>query len=67
MVELIVVEVAGFVLRDPFDSPGRIPVPLYGDINLAFWIFSPRPRTFIVEGGFYYYAIAVLTRVTYYK
>lgn len=51
-VELIVVEVAGFVLRDPFDSPGRIPVPLYGELNFYFWTFSPRPRTFIVEDGF---------------
>ena len=61
-------EVAGFVLRDPFDSPGLIPAPLYGEVNFDFGTFSPRPRTFIVEDGWLgYYVIAVLTRVTYYR
>ena len=49
-VEFRVVEVAGFVLRDPFDSPGFIPFFIGVDVYLILLSFSPRILRIFMRG-----------------
>ena len=50
-VEFRVVDVAGFVLRDPLDSPDSILMCFEGDVYFSLLIFSVRALVFICKRG----------------